>query len=1465
MKGTAAGRVFDLVGASWKPEVNRGVLDKHDQRTEKDGKIYNPTGAMYNNHFNPSLIIAKNNFGPAAQGKKRPIPVTGGPNDPFPPLARLSDVLFLEYQRVMTENNLPMDGLKGIWRDNVVNELTKSVAIKLASDSYMLHGIPKWPGVDFAIGSDEFAALIASPNGVGVAFFLLQHREQLGRKTFSSVKVFYDMALHIVFLIDDTGAQPGPASKERRSLVNSSAFGLEQHRTSVAHYLQPRALDDSTFATFAEKGKALVSALQATDTCAIQSEWTSDDALATWGWYRRRKPNEGPVPLFTSTKLVYEFVGASTENNMNHRAIDIHDTKKEIDGVTYYNTGAEFDNRYNPSMIVAEGIYGAEYQGNTKDPPVTGDPNPLPKLKFWSDVTFLEFQKFMRDSGQPIDALKAVWHRAIINVNTRDLAARLCAVDDWTSVPDWPGKDFKLGSEGFAALIGSDNGKGVVHLLLQHREQLGSKTVTNARVWKDHTLHVLYSIEDTCGGGSGSAPKTRSLVRRADEPDSQKVEDARAAGRFLVMAQDSTTDVLSGCLNIPQSSFTDPHQLSDSGWMMIQERTQALDEESDEATFNSWLDTNLDLAESSNQIIEYHHLEKTTGSDGTVYYPSGAYYQNLYSVGGIAAMDNASPWKTGRNANPTVDGRARPFPPLKQWSDAVFLIYKDFCGGDPVKMKKLKVCLRHNVVNTRAREVLHEYMEKHGDLEDGRPKTWPGTEYKLGDDGFFVALGVPNGKGVAYLLATHRDALGRKEIYKIRIFSVDWASSYNILYYIRDHSDNPTRRQLLHAPPNLGTNATSTRDLAVRVAGDDSLTNRNKAVQNLSHWPRAGDPGSAIYTKSLKSGALLYCLLHGSASSTEPSRWVDFDSLAEYGWATDVEAYDNTNQEMVGILNTLGVPTSVTSNQRYWCVHRDDSIHDGVEYPASNAQYVNVLNPDGGAVIAEMNYGPMYMDDTIEPIPLRQYSDVVFLAWQQAAGDRIKGLKYVFRHHIANKDTLDVTLEILQKRGERAKLWPGYEISMTERDAWAIMGTPNGRGAAWMLIQHKQQPGLKSIRAVTIYSCDKGHYCLCFWIEDLDHEGVDMQVPPDLQTPPVGNAPADDQTAKRSLVAVDQHKKKSAVTHSGVIASRHWARADEDPSATYGASLRSGIMLQCKLDNDAESEPPSRWPNYDSLGSYGWDTAGGQEYQVGGELADVYQDLGLSTARTANLRHKYSHHRETEHEGHTYPPTTAHYTNIFNVDGGAILADMNTGPDYAAHDGFSGEIVPLKQYSDVVFLAWQHEADGRTNGLRYILRHGIINGDTNDVAEHILERRGLMFQSWPGLKIPFPHRDALALMGTPNGRGAAWMLIQHKRELGMKRFSDVTIFVTKEGLSLCFWIEDVHDGDMDLDLPQDLQGSSQSDDVQAAGGPSKRAAVVPVNDTTTPSTVGYGERFVRAISKRAGDVVKNFWTGLRLY
>ena len=58
------------------------------------------------------------------------------------------------------------------------------------------------------------------------------------------------------------------------------------------------------------------------------------------------------------------------------------------------------------------------------------------------------------------------------------------------------------------------------------------------------------------------------------------------------------------------------------------------------------------------------------------------------------------------------------------------------------------------------------------------------------------------------------------------------------------------------------------------------------------------------------------------------------------------------------------------------------------------------------------------------------------------------------------------------------------------------------------------------------------------------------------------------------------------------------------------------------------------------------------------------------------------------------------------------------------------------------------------------------------------------------------------------------MLIQHKNQLGLKRFSHVTIFSVNRALSLCFWIEDFEAGDMQVDPSEDLRRRSQGGGMQ---------------------------------------------------
>lgn len=92
-------------------------------------------------------------------------------------------------------------------------------------------------------------------------------------------------------------------------------------------------------------------------------------------------------------------------------------------------------------------------------------------------------------------------------------------------------------------------------------------------------------------------------------------------------------------------------------------------------------------------------------------------------------------------------------------SDVAFLEYKEQCKSDLTCMKKLKAVLRYQVSNIYTKRALLQFMGDNGQLDPSKiyPKVWPGVTYGFktdgtADDGFNVVMGMPGGKGVAFLL-----------------------------------------------------------------------------------------------------------------------------------------------------------------------------------------------------------------------------------------------------------------------------------------------------------------------------------------------------------------------------------------------------------------------------------------------------------------------------------------------------------------------------------------------------------------------------------------------------------------------------------------------------------------------------------------------------------------------------------------
>jgi len=103
----------------------------------------------------------------------------------------------------------------------------------------------------------------------------------------------------------------------------------------------------------------------------------------------------------------------------------------------------------------------------------------------------------------------------------------------------------------------------------------------------------------------------------------------------------------------------------------------------------------------------------------------------------------------------------------------------------------------------------------------------------------------------------------------------------------------------------------------------------------------------------------------------------------------------------------------------------------------------------------------------------------------------------------------------------------------------------------------------------------------------------------------------------------------------------------------------------------------------------------------------------------------------------------------------------------------------LQHWSDVTFLRWasgqQYEQGIR--GLKYVLRENVQNKSTLAVIQHIVSDMSIAGNLlWPGVEFDAESNEGMALLGTLSGVGVAWMLVQHRAQLGHKVIDKVVLF-----------------------------------------------------------------------------------------
>ncbi|KAL6703814.1 hypothetical protein ACN47E_009033 [Coniothyrium glycines] len=146
-----------------------------------------------------------------------------------------------------------------------------------------------------------------------------------------------------------------------------------------------------------------------------------------------------------------------------------------------------------------------------------------------------------------------------------------------------------------------------------------------------------------------------------------------------------------------------------------------------------------------------------------------------------------------------------------------------------------------------------------------------------------------------------------------------------------------------------------------------------------------------------------------------------------------------------------------------------------------------------------------------------------------------------------------------------------------------------------------------------------------------------------------------------------------------------------------------------------------------------------------------------------------------------YHYTGGYYRFAINQNDGVIMVAGLLNPFEAAKNEWDDDptmdMMPaLRRASDIVSAYWLRGNQNPRN-LRYYFANHIKNDYTLALIAKIFAAIGRTeMPYWPGVKFTMDTQEAESLLGSPIGATLAYLLLQHKAELGIKHVTEVIVF-----------------------------------------------------------------------------------------
>ncbi|EUC42083.1 hypothetical protein COCMIDRAFT_104432 [Bipolaris oryzae ATCC 44560] len=167
---------------------------KSTQQYTVNGRRYRVTGAHFiigvNSRDGYIFLIDRSSPETQARNLWNIAPQIPIPRDEMPALRSSSDIGWGFWNRVSGHN---LGGINAFFSFEVVNEDTGRI-IEMAMEKSGHDEVPPWPGVRFDSGTEEYRALLGSPNGIAAGYLLAQHKREIGGNKYVS---------HIIVFMED--------------------------------------------------------------------------------------------------------------------------------------------------------------------------------------------------------------------------------------------------------------------------------------------------------------------------------------------------------------------------------------------------------------------------------------------------------------------------------------------------------------------------------------------------------------------------------------------------------------------------------------------------------------------------------------------------------------------------------------------------------------------------------------------------------------------------------------------------------------------------------------------------------------------------------------------------------------------------------------------------------------------------------------------------------------------------------------------------------------------------------------------------------------------------------------------------------------------------------------------------------------------------------------------------------------